>query len=99
MLRRVKLRGYESLHDVEVELRPLSALVGPNAAGKSNFLDALQLLSRTATSRTLKEAFEAPIRGKPLEAFAFGPEGYPAFSHERVQSFRSRSTSSSHRWW
>jgi predicted ATPase len=50
-------------------------LFGPNGAGKSNLLDALHLLSRTATSRTLKEAFESPCRGKPLEAFSFGPDG------------------------
>jgi predicted ATPase len=50
-------------------------LFGPNAAGKSNFLDALQLLSRTATSRALTEAFEPPYRGTPLESFSFGPSG------------------------
>lgn len=75
MIKRVHIQGYKSLADVEVELRPLSVLFGPNAAGKSNFLDALQLLSRTATSRTLKEAFDPPYRGKPLESFTFGPNG------------------------
>jgi predicted ATPase len=60
---------------VEVELQPLSVLFGPNAAGKSNFLDALQILSRVATSRTLKEAFEPPYRGTPLESFSFGEGG------------------------
>ncbi|MCI0487315.1 MAG: AAA family ATPase [Blastocatellia bacterium] len=75
MIKRIKIEGYKSLEDVEVELAPLSVLVGPNAAGKSNFLDALQLLSRAATSRTLKEAFEPPYRGSPLESFTFGPDG------------------------
>jgi AAA15 family ATPase/GTPase len=41
MLKRVKIQGYKSLVDVEVKLQPLSVLFGPNAAGKSNFLDAL----------------------------------------------------------
>jgi predicted ATPase len=36
------------LRDVDVTLRPLPVLFGPNAAGKSNFIDALQLLSRIA---------------------------------------------------
>lgn len=45
MLKRVKIQGYKSLVDVEVHLRPLSVLSGPNASGKSNFLDALQFLS------------------------------------------------------
>jgi predicted ATPase len=75
MLKRIKIGNYKSLVDLEVELRPLTVLCGPNAAGKSNFLDALQLLSRIATCRTLKEAFEPPYRGKPLESFTFGPEG------------------------
>ena len=47
MLNRIHVKGYKSLADVEVSLQPLSVLFGPNAAGKSNFLDALQLLSRT----------------------------------------------------
>ncbi|GIL05456.1 MAG: DNA recombination protein RecF [Betaproteobacteria bacterium] len=75
MIRRVRIRGYKSLRDVAVELRPLSVLFGPNAAGKSNFLDALQLLSQMVTSRTLKDAFEPPYRGTPLESFSFGAEG------------------------
>jgi predicted ATPase len=75
MLKRVRIKGYKSLVDVQVELQPLSVLFGPNAAGKSNFLDALQLLSRMAVSRTLKEAFEPPYRGKPLDSFHFGSGG------------------------
>lgn len=75
MLNRIKVRGYKSLHDIEVDLPPLAVLFGPNSAGKSNFLDALQLLSKLATSRTLKEAFEPPYRGKPLESFTIGTDG------------------------
>lgn len=75
MLKRVKIQGYKSLRDLEVELQPLSVLFGPNAVGKSNFLDALQLLSKLVSSRTLKDAFEPPYRGKPLESFSFPPTG------------------------
>ncbi len=75
MLRRIHIRGYKSLVNVEVRLRPLTLLFGPNAAGKSNFLDALQLLSNLATSRTLNEAFDPPYRGKPLESFTLGEGG------------------------
>lgn len=75
MLKRIKIKGYKSLVDLEVSLSSLSVLFGPNAAGKSNFLDALQLLSRMVTSRTLKEAFEPPYRGTPIESFTFGPDG------------------------
>ena len=75
MLKRIHIQGYKSLADVEVQLTPLTLLFGPNAAGKSNFLDALQLLSNLATSRTLNEAFDPPYRGKPLESFTLGERG------------------------
>ena len=75
MLKRVRIKGYKSLADVETTLEPLTVLIGPNASGKSNFLDALQLLSRMTTSRTLKEAFDPPYRGKPLESFSFDGTG------------------------
>ena len=75
MLKRIHIRGYKSLEDVEVHLSQLVVLFGPNAAGKSNFLDALQLLSKLGTSRTLKDAFDPPYRGKPLESFTIGNRG------------------------
>jgi len=75
MLKRVHIKGYKSLADVEVDLEPLVVLFGPNASGKSNFLDALRLLSRLAASRTLREAFDPPYRGAPLESFHMGREG------------------------
>jgi predicted ATPase len=78
MLKRVRIQGYKSLHDVDVRLEPLSVFLGPNAAGKSNFLDALQLLSRIVDSRTMKEAFHPPYRGKPLETFTVGAGGLNA---------------------
>src|SRR6476659_2683294 len=43
-LRRVRIRGYKSIAFCDVELKPLTILVGRNAAGKSNFLDALAFL-------------------------------------------------------
>ncbi len=74
MIRRVRIQGYKSLQDVEIRLQPLTVIFGPNAAGKSNLLDALALLSRMVTSRTLKEAFEGH-RGTSLEAFRYDATG------------------------
>lgn len=85
MLTRIKIGGYKSLKNVEVRLADLSVLFGPNAAGKSNFLDCLQLLSKLATARTIKEAFEPPYRGKPLESFTFSEQGIKgALEQERL---------------
>jgi predicted ATPase len=87
MLRRIEIKRYKSLVDVQVDLEPLVVLFGPNGAGKSNFLDALQLLSRMAVSPTLKAAFEPPYRGKPLESFSFGDEGIPGLRKQESASF------------
>lgn len=87
MLKRIKIQGYKSLMDLELNLEPLSVLVGPNASGKSNFLDALQLLSRMATCHTLEEAFEPPYRGHPLESFTFGDEGIKSLLEKERVSF------------
>ena len=75
MLTRIHIDGYKSFHDVEVRFAPLAVMFGPNAAGKSNLLDAMQLLAKLGTSRTVKEAFDPPYRGKPLESFAIGGHG------------------------
>jgi len=86
MLTRIHVKGYKSLRDVEVRLPSLALLLGPNAAGKSNFLDALQLLSRLATRTTLKEAFEAPHRGEAIESFSMGAEAIPGLrARDRVE--------------
>ena len=87
MLRRIKIRGYKSLADISLELQPLTVLFGPNAAGKSNFLDALQLLSRTAVSHNLKAAFEPPYRGTPLESFTFPRDGVQGLLKRQSASF------------
>lgn len=84
MLKRVKIQGYKSLVDVEVHLQPLSVLFGPNGVGKSNFLDALQFLSRITTTNNLRYAFPL-YRGTPLESFSFGPNGIQGLlAQERI---------------
>ena len=87
MLKRIKIQGYKSLVDLELNLKPLSVLIGPNASGKSNFLDALQLLSQITTSSTLEEAFDPPYRGHPLESFTFGNEGIKSLLEKESVSF------------
>jgi predicted ATPase len=52
----------------------MAVLFGPNSAGKSNLIDALQCLSRMATCRTLGDAWQDPVRGHPMESVSF-PSG------------------------
>ncbi len=74
MITRVFIKGYKSLRDIDISLKPLTLIVGPNASGKSNLLDALGLLSRIVTSPTINAAFDEH-RGLPLEAFFCPPGG------------------------
>jgi predicted ATPase len=88
MLERVSIRNFKSLSEVnDLRLPRLAVLFGPNAAGKSNFLDAIQALSRIGTQRTLSDALQEPIRGYPIEAFAFPPGGLPALLSQEGPSF------------
>lgn len=75
MLQRVRVRGFKSIEDVDLELKPLVLLFGPNTAGKSNFLEALLVLSRFATGRTLSDTLDPPLRGYPVEAFTLPESG------------------------
>lgn len=77
MIRRIHVKGFKSLVDIDVSLAPLTVLLGPNAVGKSNLLEALVLLSRVVTERTLAEAVDTPVRGYPLEAFTLPASGLP----------------------
>lgn len=45
LLKRVRLQGYKSISECDVELGPLTMLVGRNGSGKSNFLDALRFIA------------------------------------------------------
>ena len=46
-LRSAHIRHYKSLDDVRVEFtQPITVIVGPNAVGKSNFVDALRFLAQ-----------------------------------------------------
>lgn len=47
---RVALRNYRSIASCDVKLGALTILVGENGAGKSNFLDALRLISDALTT-------------------------------------------------
>lgn len=75
MITRIIIRGYKSLNNFRVDLGPIAVIVGPNASGKSNVLDALQLLASFVTSGTLTRAFETSHRGKILESCSYGSEG------------------------
>ncbi len=45
-LLRLGVRGYKSIRDAEVDLRPLNVLIGANGSGKSNLISAFTFLNQ-----------------------------------------------------
>lgn len=86
MIRRIAIRGYKSLQGVDLCLDPLTIVIGPNAAGKSNLLDAIGLLSRTAQG-DLQSAF-TEHRGEPLRSFTFDERGVEGVISQDTVSFQ-----------
>ncbi len=64
-LRRVRIRGYKSIAFCDVELKPLTILVGRNASGKSNFIDALAFLKDVMNSGVIEAIKIRPRTGWP----------------------------------
>jgi predicted ATPase len=75
MIKRIKIEGYKSFKSLDLKLSPVSVIFGPNASGKSNLSDAIYLLSRMATCKTIGEAFDGH-RGYQLESFFYGDVGF-----------------------
>src|SRR6516225_8751465 len=45
MLKKVEIKGYRSIKETSLELRPLNVLIGANGAGKSNLVGFFKLIS------------------------------------------------------
>ncbi len=52
MLKRVSIQNFKSLKDVTLDLQKVNLLIGPNNSGKTNFLKALEFISRWSTGNT-----------------------------------------------
>lgn len=67
MITRIEIDGFKTFEKFALDLNPMTALVGPNASGKSNLFDALRLLSLLAQSDLLTSMQD--LRGEPEELF------------------------------
>ncbi len=68
MITYIKINGFKSFHNFEMEFTPFTVIAGVNASGKSNLFDALKLLGRLAETDNLKKAFKEQ-RGEFTELF------------------------------
>jgi predicted ATPase len=58
MIRRIVIKNFKSLTNVEVNLGAFTVLIGRNGAGKSAFLQALSVLSWLVRYKSINETFE-----------------------------------------
>jgi AAA domain, putative AbiEii toxin, Type IV TA system len=65
MLQRLRLTDFKSFVDEQVDLAPLTVLVGANASGKSNFLDAVRFLHGIAFGAPFDEVLNGGEAQKP----------------------------------
>jgi len=84
MITELQLENWKSYEKATLHIDPLSVLVGTNASGKSNALDALLLLNRLSSGAMLTSALkgegaQSPVRGgiewaarQPGTLFALG---------------------------
>lgn len=63
MLKSVGIRNFKSYHDATLKLAPLTVLIGANASGKSNAIEALRLLSWIAQGNRLNSIRYAVYEG------------------------------------
>ena len=67
MITRIEIDGFKTFDKFTLDLRPFTAVVGPNASGKSNLFDAIKFISRLAHA-DIREAMQE-LRGRPEELF------------------------------
>jgi predicted ATPase len=90
MITYIKINGFKSFQNFEMEFTPLTVIAGANASGKSNLFDALMLLSRLAEN-DLKTAF-GEQRGNPGELFTqYGEDWYSDEMEFMVEMLVNRS--------
>ncbi|NOK17531.1 AAA family ATPase [Corallococcus carmarthensis] len=66
MLKEIKLTNWKSFGETSLFIDPLTVVIGLNASGKSNALDALEFLRRTALGLDFSAALGGDIRFPPL---------------------------------
>lgn len=77
-LRRIVLKDFKSVDHANVELRPLTVVVGANSAGKSTLLQSILAVAQAVRSRT--SATEFPLNGDLIKLGTYA----------ETRNFRSR---------
>lgn len=97
MLTRLKITGFKSLNQLEIEPAQVNVFIGANGSGKSNILEAIGVLSAAAAGRVDDQALlRRGVRpGVPalyktaLQAFRLQPAIYLEADWDRDVSYRA----------
>ena len=65
MIKRLRVKNFKALRDIEVEFTPIHVLIGPNDSGKTSILDVLAALCRSVDHQ-LAYAFLGSWKGTEL---------------------------------
>jgi predicted ATPase len=65
MIKRLRVKNFKALRDIEIELTPIHVLIGPNDSGKTSILDVLAALCRSV-DHDLGQAFLGSWKGAEL---------------------------------
>lgn len=82
-LQEVRLTAFKSFRDEVLRLSPLTVLIGRNGSGKSNALDAIEILARMASGEPVRDVLDGGHRDRtPVRGGAAGcaPHGLDEFS-------------------
>ncbi|MDE7526296.1 AAA family ATPase [Aeromonas salmonicida] len=70
MIKQVSLHNWKSYSESTLYIDPVTILIGTNASGKSNVLDALQFLQRATSGLNLHQAIYGDLNIPPLRGGA-----------------------------
>lgn len=74
VLQRVVLKGFKSIKEMDLELRPLNVLIGANGAGKSNLASFFKMLNEMMAKRLQQYV---GTTGRAQSILYFGPKVTP----------------------
>lgn len=67
VIKRIKIEGFKSINELDLELKPLNIIIGSNGVGKTNFIKAFKFLNQ--------------IVNKNLQDYVFSEGGADGFLH------------------